>query len=116
MSQDLPKFTRINEAFVCQNCNHNVPPAQSTCRDHCPRCLWSIHVDNNPGDRNAGCGAPLQPKSYSSNKKKGFMIHYICLKCGTRKVNKFLEFDEHEADSMDALLKLSGVSIELNKV
>ena len=116
MSQDLPKFTRINEGFNCLHCGHRVPPATSTCRDHCPLCLWSIHVDNNPGDRNAGCGAPLQPISYSSNKKKGFMIHYRCSKCGICKVNRFLDFDEQEADSMDALLKLSGVSVDLKKV
>jgi hypothetical protein len=116
MSQDLPKFTRINESFPCTQCGHSVPLAQSTCRDHCPRCLWSLHVDVNPGDRSAGCGAPLRPVSYSSNKKKGFMIHYECMKCGTQKVNRFLEYDEFEADSMEALLKLSGVSNLKKKV
>jgi hypothetical protein len=69
-----------------------------------------VHVDNNPGDRDAGCNAPLRPVSYSTHPKKGLMIQYLCEKCGTRKVNRFLEFDAHEADSMEALLKLSGAS------
>ena len=71
MSQELPKFTRINETFVCQNCGHQVPLAKSTCRDHCSVCLWSLHVDENPGDRNANCGGMLKPLAYSSHKKKG---------------------------------------------
>ncbi len=115
MSQALPKFTRINETFVCQNCGHSVPIAKSTCRDHCSVCLWSLHVDDNPGDRNANCGGMLKPLAYSSHKKKGYMIHYSCQKCGAEKVNKFLEFDEHESDSTDALLKLSGRSKLLHK-
>lgn len=116
MTQELPKFTRINESFLCGNCGHAVPRAQSTCRDHCSRCLWSVHVDANPGDRNAGCGASLRPISYSANKKMGFMVHYECEKCGTQKVNRFLESDEFESDSMEALLKLSGVSDFTKKV
>jgi hypothetical protein len=30
-------------------------------RDHCPTCLRSLHVDNVPGDRAAGCGGLLDP-------------------------------------------------------
>ena len=37
------------------------------------------------------------------------------MKCGVQKVNKFLEFDEFESDSSDALLKLSGQSRLLPK-
>jgi hypothetical protein len=110
MSQDLPKFTKVNETFICKNCGHCVPLAKSTCRDHCSVCLWSVHVDNNPGDRNAQCGGLLQPRAYGTHKKKGLMIHYVCLKCCAEKVNKFLEHDEFEPDSMEALLKLSGRS------
>ena len=110
MTQELPKFTRINESFDCQNCGRTVPLAETTCRDHCPVCLWSLHVDINPGDRAADCGGLLRPISYSANKKKGWMIHYRCEKCGTEKLNRVLEHDVHLADSIDALLKLSSVS------
>jgi DNA-directed RNA polymerase subunit RPC12/RpoP len=110
MSLGTPKFTRINESFTCQNCGHTVPPSSSTCRDHCPRCLYSLHVDINPGDRAAQCGAPLVPKAYSQHKKKGFLIHYVCSRCGKEKVNRFLDWDEQEADGMEALLALSSVS------
>jgi ribosomal protein S27AE len=110
MSQDSPKFTKINETFDCANCGHSVPLAQSTCRDHCPRCLWSLHVDVNPGDRAANCGGLLKPESYSSHPKKGWMIHYTCRKCGMQRVNRFLDHDANEADSFESLLRLSGAA------
>ena len=110
MSQDLPKFTKINEQFSCANCGYNVPIARSTCRDHCPKCLWSLHVDVNPGDRASNCGGLLEPKSYSANPKKGWMIHYLCRKCGMQRVNRFLENDAFESDSFQSLLRLSGES------
>lgn len=110
MSQDLPKFTKINETFVCAHCSYNVPTAKTTCRDHCPKCLWSLHVDVNPGDRAADCAGLLRPTSYSSHAKKGWMIHYVCQKCGMSRVNRFLENDGQESDSFETLLKLSGAS------
>lgn len=108
MTQSLPKFTKINESFPCANCGYPVPPSRSTCRDHCPRCLWSLHVDVNPGDRAANCGGLLKPSSYAAHPKKGWMIHYVCQKCDTRRVNRFLENDAEESDSFESLLRLSG--------
>jgi len=110
MSQDLPKFTKINETFACGKCGHSVPTARSTCRDHCPKCLWSLHVDVNPGDRAAGCAGLLKPVSYSSHPKKGWMIHYVCQKCSMQRSNRFLENDANESDSYESLLRLSGAS------
>ncbi|APJ02692.1 RNHCP domain-containing protein [Silvanigrella aquatica] len=110
MSLEQPVFTKINESFSCSNCHYSVPPAQSTCRDHCPKCLYSIHVDNNPGDRASLCKGILKPIAFSQHKKKGFMIHYQCLSCGEEKRNKFLENDCFIADDFNILLKLSGVT------
>lgn len=115
MSTGLPTFTKLNETFVCGNCGHTVPLATSTCRDHCPRCLFSVHVDNNPGDRAAECGAKLRPVAYSQKKGKGIMIHYRCEACGMEKRNMFLEHDKNESDSLEALLKLSSVTSEERK-
>lgn len=38
------------------------------------------------------------------------MIHYVCASCGERRVNRFLDVDELEADSFEALLALSSVT------
>lgn len=105
---DNPKFTKINDSFPCANCGHQVPQASSTCRDHCPRCLFSLHVDVNPGDRAAQCGGTLKPIGYTLSQKKGTMIGYVCQMCGVKKVNRFLEHDKFEQDSFEALLKLTG--------
>ena len=44
-------FTEIDEAFVCENCGKEVKKLGYSCRNHCPECLYSKHVDKNPGDR-----------------------------------------------------------------
>ncbi|MBU3901416.1 RNHCP domain-containing protein, partial [Patescibacteria group bacterium] len=45
------KFQRKIEDFVCGHCGPKIKGTGYT--DHCPKCLWSQHVDVNPGDRQA---------------------------------------------------------------
>lgn len=35
--------------------------AGSSHRNHCPNCLYSLHVDITPGDRAADCGGIMEP-------------------------------------------------------
>lgn len=42
------KFTKIDEEFICENCGKQVEKLGYTCRNHCPSCLYSKHVDVNP--------------------------------------------------------------------
>ena len=49
------KFTVIDEEFICENCGKKVPKLGYSCRNHCPYCLHSKHVDINPGDRAENC-------------------------------------------------------------
>ena len=49
------KFFEIDEEFICENCGKHVPKLGYTCRNHCPYCLHSKHVDINPGDRAETC-------------------------------------------------------------
>lgn len=46
-----------NEVFTCKVCGREIIPygAGSEHRNHCPNCLSSLHVDDEPGDRAAGC-------------------------------------------------------------
>lgn len=55
------KFVMRDEEFVCQNCGKKVLPLNYTARDHCPYCLYSIHIDINPGDRQNKCQGLLKP-------------------------------------------------------
>ncbi|MBP7062214.1 RNHCP domain-containing protein [Patescibacteria group bacterium] len=36
---------KINEAFICSNCKKQIAEAAKTCRNHCPHCFISVHVD-----------------------------------------------------------------------
>ena len=51
----MRKFTVIDEEFECENCGKQVPKLGYSCRNHCPYCLHSKHVDVNPGDRSEKC-------------------------------------------------------------
>ena len=52
-------FQRRIENFVCENCGYEVAGTGYT--NHCPKCLWSKHVDIHPGDRSAACGGMMEP-------------------------------------------------------
>ena len=87
------KTTKINESFVCLNCNYNVPPVSKTCRNHCPQCLYSLHVDYKvPGDRNSNCKGLMEPVQVIQN-KKGYMIIHKCIRCGYVNRNKVMQDD-----------------------
>lgn len=107
MTLEHPRFRKVNEGFLCLNCGTDVPPASSSCRDHCPECLWSLHVDINPGDRASGCGGMLRPVGVQRHAKKGWMITYCCNRCGAERVNRFVERDRVWPDRLETLLALS---------
>ena len=97
------RFTKIDEEFICDNCGNKVEKLGYTSRDHCPKCLYSKHVDINPGDRLEECHGDLIPVSVELNSKKGYVIIYKCKKCGAIRKNKAAE-----DDNMDFIIKLSA--------
>ena len=100
---DKKKFTMIDEAFTCQNCKSKVNPLNYTARDHCPNCLYSIHIDNNPGDRSCDCKGLLKPIGID-HFKDTYKIIYCCVKCGMIKRNIMAR-----DDNMDEIIRLSVV-------
>ena len=93
------KFQRKIEDFVCANCGNKVKGTGYT--DHCPLCLFSKHVDINPGDRLCNCQGLVEPISVELKSGKK-IIHYQCRKCGYQHQVKALPCDNKEE-----LLKLS---------
>ena len=69
-----------DESFTCSNCNKNVEKLNYTARDHCPYCLYSKHVDINPGDRQNNCHGMLKPINIEKYKNT-YKIIYKCTKC-----------------------------------
>ena len=51
------------DSFTCKVCGRLVVPegAGSGHRNHCPNCLSSQHLDNEPGDRESDCGGVMEP-------------------------------------------------------
>jgi len=94
------KFQRKIEDFVCEHCGQKVRGSGYT--DHCPSCLWSKHVDINPGDRQAGCEGPMDPISAEIEGGQ-YIIYYKCELC---------RFKHHvkaaEGDDFEEVLKITG--------
>jgi hypothetical protein len=72
-----------NTGFCCVRCGAAVMPlSNGGYRNHCPRCLYSLHVDVRPGDRANRCRSPMSPVAIAYSRKKGFQVVHRCLGCG----------------------------------
>jgi len=90
-----------NTGFDCANCGANVLPLNNgSYRNHCPFCLYSIHVDNVPGDRASECLGLLKPIGVRNHSKKGWQIIHRCLKCKMEKLNRIAP------DDMESIITL----------
>ena len=104
------KFKMVDEPFTCEVCGFGVKPLGYTARDHCPNCLSSKHVDNNPGDRLASCKGILKPVAIQKFKDT-FKIIYRCEKCGKIKKNIMAK-----DDNFDLILEIMSNPIEIKEV
>lgn len=76
----MKNFFVKDEGFICENCGMQVEKLGYTARDHCPHCLYSKHVDINPGDRANECKGLLIPTQIEKYKNT-YKIIYKCSKC-----------------------------------
>jgi hypothetical protein len=97
-------FQRMKEDFECEHCGH--PQRGTGYTNHCERCLWSKHVDVQPGDRAAECGALMQPVAVDT-KKAGYRILQRCVGCEHERWNKAQDDDDFEA-----ILQISALHME----
>jgi len=93
------KFQRRDEDFVCEECGAEVRGTGYT--NHCPRCLWSKHVDVYPGDRLAPCRSMMEPVEVAVS-GDGYVITHRCITCGAMRHNT-----SAPEDSADALIELA---------
>lgn len=79
-----------NETFVCRNCGREVVPegAGSDHRNHCPNCLYSLHVDIEPGDRESDCEGKMEPIAVWVRNKGEWAIIHRCKSCGALSSNR----------------------------
>lgn len=91
----MRKFTMKDENFNCRNCGNEVTKLGYTARDHCPSCLYSIHIDINPGDRACECLGSLRPVGLEKFKDT-YKIVYRCEKCNQIKKNIMANDDNYD--------------------
>jgi hypothetical protein len=90
-------FIKNKENFICEHCAESVEGSGYT--NHCPKCLWSKHVDVEPGDRLNDCKGMMFPLRIESDSGE-FVIVHKCERCGEEKRNKIAPNDDMEAASM----------------
>ena len=106
----MKTFEKNDNEFICRVCGKLIPTLKYSSRDHCTKCLCSIHIDINPGDRANTCLGTLVPIDIETNNKKGYIIKYKCNKCGMVHNNK-----SAEDDSFKTILKVMNKSYNLKE-
>jgi len=100
-----PKRTENGDVFRCRHCRQEIGrDAPGTAhRNHCPLCLWSVHVDDRPGDRSAGCDGGMEPIAIWVRPLGEWSIVHRCGTCHAVRVNRVAG-----DDSEFALLSLAA--------
>lgn len=105
---ETKRFSKNDSGFICAHCGAEVEPLGYTSRNHCPFCLWSLHVDNNPGDRANTCRAPMEPIACTTDPKKGYIIVHRCTKCKEIKRNKAATEAKIQPDDISKIIELTA--------
>lgn len=77
-------------AWRCVHCHADVDAAApgTEHRNHCPHCLWSRHVDIEPGDRASDCLASMEPIAITVRKGGEWVLIHRCNGCGELHSNR----------------------------
>ncbi len=82
---------RGGKSFRCLHCRLDVsldaPGTRN--RNHCPNCLWSRHLDDDvPGDRDADCGAAMEPIAITVRGDGEWVLVHCCRGCAELHLNR----------------------------
>ena len=103
-----------NDAFLCAHCGSTVPgeaPGTQQ-RNHCPRCLRSLHVDITVGDRRSLCGGVMDPISVWVRRGAEVALLHRCQRCGVIRSNRIAGDDDPEPlRELFRLLEATGGAI-----
>lgn len=95
-----------NVGFVCAHCGKDVLPlTNGSYRNHCPFCLYSKHVDLEPGDRQSDCGGLMRPIGVRHKGGKGLQLIHRCLSCGFERANRVSQ-ETAQPDDIEVLMVL----------
>ena len=81
--------------FVCKACGAVIGQegTGSRHRNHCPRCLASVHLDEKPGDRASPCKGVMDAIGVWVRKDGEWAILHRCRKCGAIHSNRIAADD-----------------------
>ena len=105
-------------AFPCSHCKYIVPQQVSGTvhRNHCPNCLWSLHVDVRTGDRRSGCQGEMEPVSVECRHDGEWALIHRCKRCGMIRANRIAGDDNAVALLSLALRPLARPAFPLDSV
>ena len=107
------------DTFTCRICGRLVVSAGagSDHRNHCPNCLTSLHVDEEPGDRSADCGGIMDPIGVWVRGKAGeWAIIHRCRRCGKLSSNRVAADDNPMKLMSIALRPLAAPPFPLERI
>ncbi|HXH23529.1 MAG TPA: RNHCP domain-containing protein [Dehalococcoidia bacterium] len=76
--------------FDCVQCGRFVPLAApgTANRNHCPHCLWSLHLDGPDGRRRSSCRSPMEPIAVWVKRNGEWAVIHRCTSCGAMTANR----------------------------
>ncbi len=106
------------ETFTCKVCGKTVVPtgAGTDHRNHCPYCLSSLHLDNEPGDREANCGGVMEPIAVWVRKDGEWALIHRCRICGALSSNRIAADDNPMKLMSIAMKPISSPPFPLEKI
>jgi RNHCP domain len=85
--------------FKCKQCRRFIGalPSGGHHRNHCPFCLYSLHVDDRrTGDRQSTCRSRMQPIGSFQRRNGEHVLVHQCLGCGFERFNRIAADDDFE--------------------
>lgn len=107
---------RAPRGFRCVHCGApvNPNPYGSAHRNHCPRCLWSRHVDDKVGDRRAACAQAMEPIAIAARGDGEWAIVHRCTGCAHIRTNRVAGDDDERALLALALRPIAAPAFPLD--
>lgn len=93
-------------SFTCIHCKHHITAEThgTRHRNHCPLCLWSRHLDEQPGDRSCPCRQPMEPISIEVRRDGEWAVVHRCCGCNTLRTNR-IAGDDHTMTLLSLALR-----------
>ena len=96
-------------AIAYQKCRHcgyefSLDAPGTRHRNHCPWCLWSVHLDNTPGDRAAECHGGMEPIAVSARPDGEWLIVHRCGTCHRLHANR-IAGDDNERELLALVVR-----------